>query len=395
MAVEKIITLEHLRVAIRRVKEYIKNNYSPIDHTHEEYSDTDHFHESNSIIKMTGYQKAGIYTAISDNDSLNIAIGKLEKALDEIDFEIPDLSGIYLKRNEAAVSANKLTNYVQIALSGMVSGSVDFNGSEDVYIETSINNVSSNLVTSMKGYSMPESYSSIYPTDSLNVAIGKLERSIEERFSENDFAIKDHSHDIVTYFESGFMSSQDKIKLDEIEENANHYIHPTTSGNKHIPVGGQDGDVLYWTSEGTAGWVSSSVLQAEDRCVRNSLDQNRKAYITGATSNVTHIGEQIFDDSVYLTENPGELCAVNFIGDLTGTSTASIISDQTRGSLTIKLDGVEQDPFNGKDSFDVDITPSSINAVAKDEVGNIIAGSQATEQEVRDVLDSYFPAILD
>lgn len=395
MAIERIITLDHLRTAVRKIKDYVKNNYSPVDHTHEEFSNTDHFHESSSIIRMTGYQKASSYSEISENDSLNVAISKLEKAFDEIDFEIPDLSGIYLKRNEAAVSANKLTNYVQIALTGMVNGSVSFDGSEDIQIETTVNNLSSNLITSMRGYSKSESSDPIYSTDSLNVAIGKLERSIEEKLSENEFALKDHSHKIVNYFENGFMSSQDKLKLDEIEDNANLYIHPDTSGNRHIPVGGQEGDVLSWVSEGTASWVSSSVLQAEDRCVRNTLDRTRKAYVTGATISTTHIGEQVFDDSIYLSENPGELCAVNFVGDLTGTSTASMISDQTKGSLTIKLNGVDQDPFNGSNSFDVDITPGSINAVAKDEVGNIISGSQASEQEVRNVLDSFFPDITD
>ena len=34
------------------------------------------------------------------------------------------------------------------------------------------------------------------------------------------------------------------------------YTHPTTSGNKHIPSGGSSGQVLKWSSDGTAVWAS-------------------------------------------------------------------------------------------------------------------------------------------
>lgn len=35
----------------------------------------------------------------------------------------------------------------------------------------------------------------------------------------------------------------------------NNFVHPTTSGNKHIPSGGSSGQVLGWSSDGTATWV--------------------------------------------------------------------------------------------------------------------------------------------
>ena len=34
------------------------------------------------------------------------------------------------------------------------------------------------------------------------------------------------------------------------------YTHPTTSGNKHIPSGGSSGQILEWSSSGTAKWVT-------------------------------------------------------------------------------------------------------------------------------------------
>ena len=53
---------------------------------------------------------------------------------------------------------------------------------------------------------------------------------------------------------AGLMSASDKSKLDGIATNANNYVHPTTSGNKHIPSGGSAGQILRWSADGTAVW---------------------------------------------------------------------------------------------------------------------------------------------
>ncbi|MFA6700855.1 MAG: hypothetical protein WCS28_11895, partial [Thiomicrospira sp.] len=36
------------------------------------------------------------------------------------------------------------------------------------------------------------------------------------------------------------------------------YTHPTTAGNKHIPDGGSSGQILQWSSDGTASWETES-----------------------------------------------------------------------------------------------------------------------------------------
>lgn len=57
-----------------------------------------------------------------------------------------------------------------------------------------------------------------------------------------------------THGAAGLMSGGDKTKLDGIAVNANNYVHPTTSGNKHIPAGGSEGQILRWKEDGTATW---------------------------------------------------------------------------------------------------------------------------------------------
>ena len=51
---------------------------------------------------------------------------------------------------------------------------------------------------------------------------------------------------------------ENDTKLDGIEANANNYSHPTGSGNKHIPAGGASGQLLQYSSAGTATWVDFS-----------------------------------------------------------------------------------------------------------------------------------------
>lgn len=53
-------------------------------------------------------------------------------------------------------------------------------------------------------------------------------------------------------------TTKEKAKLAGVEAQANKYIHPNTSGNKHVPSGGGSGQVLKWQSDGTAKWDSLS-----------------------------------------------------------------------------------------------------------------------------------------
>lgn len=72
--------------------------------------------------------------------------------------------------------------------------------------------------------------------------------------SVNTVASGNHTHSTATTSANGFMSSSDKSKLDGIATNANNYVHPTSSGNKHIPSGGSSGQILRWSADGTATW---------------------------------------------------------------------------------------------------------------------------------------------
>lgn len=92
----------------------------------------------------------------------------------------------------------------------------------------------------------------IDPTKNIgdDIGVGKF---IFNEYTKKLFYIKDR--DNVLSLSSNGLSAEDKTKLDGIEYNANNYVHPTGSGNKHVPAGGLSGQVLGWKADGEAKWV--------------------------------------------------------------------------------------------------------------------------------------------
>ena len=81
----------------------------------------------------------------------------------------------------------------------------------------------------------------------------ELVESIANNINER-YALKT----LATPNSAGLMSQTDKIKLDGINIGANNYIHPITAGFKHIPSGGSVGQILKWSSDGTAIWADNN-----------------------------------------------------------------------------------------------------------------------------------------
>lgn len=59
-----------------------------------------------------------------------------------------------------------------------------------------------------------------------------------------------------------------KIK-ELIEDTA--YTHPETSGNKHIPSGGSEGQILKWSEDGTAIWGEDEGVRLENIVLSSTL----------------------------------------------------------------------------------------------------------------------------
>ena len=85
--------------------------------------------------------------------------------------------------------------------------------------------------------------------DDLRHFWSKLESRLSSKVDTTDSRLT-----LATQSKNGLLSSSDFTKLGTIEENANNYVHPTSSGNKHIPSGGSAGQILRWSADGTAVW---------------------------------------------------------------------------------------------------------------------------------------------
>lgn len=164
--------------------------------------------------------------------------------------------------------------------------------------------------------------------DDLRHFWSKLEDRLAAKVDTNDSRLT-----LATGSKNGLLSSSDFTKLSGIAEHANNYVHPTTSGNKHIPSGGSAGQILRWSADGTAVWGNDVNTTYED--------------FTGATASVAGASG--------LVPAPGVGKNTSFLrGDGTWavphdttysnatTSTAGLMSSQDK----TKLDGIAENANN-------------------------------------------------
>lgn len=95
------------------------------------------------------------------------------------------------------------------------------------------------------------------------------------------------------------------------------YTHPTTAGNKHIPSGGSSGQVLTWSSSGTATWADPSGGDSSNSKIR---------YVGGTTDRVQLLG----DDGVWYNWKFGGLNVTYLYNE--GEFNTDIISGFINGS---------------------------------------------------------------
>ena len=198
-----------------------------------------------------------------------------------------------------------------------------------------------------------------------------------------------HTHDPATTTANGFMTSDMVTKLNGIATNANNYVHPTTSGNKHIPSGGSSGKFLGWSADGTAQWVDNP--NTDYKVQTKASTTTSKLYFTGATGAVT--GTLKYSTDIYFNAADGTITANGFNGKATSAGTADTAAscsgtaanaNKVNQSLTIQLNGTTQGAWDGSSAKTINITPSSIGAPTTADV------AKATNTEVDNMLTTIF-----
>lgn len=142
----------------------------------------------------------------------------------------------------------------------------------DVYTKSEVDDL---IVPQIDAYTKQESDSKYATIETVN---NKVDKISGKGLSTNDY------------------TTEEKTKLEGIEENANNYTHPTTAGNKHIPSGGTTGQMLVNTEDGTAEWADvSSKLQEKFDLLNTMWQQLQKEQ----TNLQNEIESMVVNEDVY------------------------------------------------------------------------------------------------
>ena len=159
----------------------VAGSYAAATHNHSGvYAPVSHSHTIGQIGALAGYTKAGSVSAITTSDTILSAFGKLEKALDG-----KQAAGSY-----ASSSHNHDSVYSKL---GHAHAWGEITGKPSTFTPSTHNQASS-TITAMTGYSKPSSTSAIGTGDSLNTAIGKLEKALDGKQASGSYAAANHNH---------------------------------------------------------------------------------------------------------------------------------------------------------------------------------------------------------
>lgn len=142
-------------------------------------------------------------------------------------------------------------------------------------------------------------------------------------------------------------TTAEKQKLAGIAQNANNYTHPTTSGNKHIPSGGADKQILRWGADGMAVWdeeidaytkaeidskfdaINTIMVPMLIKCygIKEAMRQFVSAYASGA-DDLSPIVGRFFEAAA---STIGETYTSQFYKYSAGTTTEGIKLDDNAG----------------------------------------------------------------
>ncbi|MFQ7727526.1 MAG: hypothetical protein ACLRI7_14400 [Ruthenibacterium lactatiformans] len=102
------------------------------------------------------------------------------------------------------------------------------------------------------------------PTGALAGKSQVSETDLDDALKEkvNSASEGNHSHANKTVLDQ--IEQADLDKLDGVAAGANKYVHPTSSGSKHIPTGGASGQILRWSADGTAVWGADNDTKYTD-----------------------------------------------------------------------------------------------------------------------------------
>lgn len=188
------------------------------DHTHSTYASTSHTHddryytETEINSKLSGKSDTGHthsnYASTTDLSGATSRISALETDVSDLETAVAGKSdsdhthdGRYYTESEIntklaakADSSHSHSDYATTTALNEVSTAVDALETTVAGKANSSHNHASSNITVMTGYSKPSSTSAIATADSLNAAIGKLEKALDGKQASGNYAASSHTH---------------------------------------------------------------------------------------------------------------------------------------------------------------------------------------------------------
>ena len=130
----------------------------------------------------------------------------------------------------APSNAQKNSDITKAEIEAKLTGTITSHNHSGTYAPAS-HNQASNTITAMTGYNKPSSTSAIATTDSLNDAIGKLEKALDGKQASGSYSTTGHTHDDRYYTETEI-----DTKLDG-KADASHGTHVTYATTAPLVAG--------------------------------------------------------------------------------------------------------------------------------------------------------------
>lgn len=138
-----------------------------------------------------------------------------------------------------------------------------------------------------------------YPDPYDGWTVNVLDSDLTYRFDGDDWVcISANIIPNATEEVDGKLSKEDKAKLNSIEENANHYVHPNDKYTRHVT----DAQIAEWSSKAgaeLATHMSDGLMQFSDKVKLDAIEENANYYIHPATHPARIIDQT--DDLMFVT----------------------------------------------------------------------------------------------
>lgn len=141
------------------------------------------------------------------------------------------------------------------------------------------------------------------------------------------------------------------------------YTHPATAGNKHIPGGGSSGQILRWSSAGTAAWGADN--NSDTKNTAGSTNTSSKLFLVGATSQAAN-PQTYSHDTAYVGED-GCLYSNNKKVSVDGHTHPYAGSGSAGGAATTALACTGNSATATKWA-----TPRNVNGLSMDGTSNLV-----------------------